>query len=441
MAAQTPDPSPGRVAYLVNQYPWPSHSFVRREIRAVEGCGLEVLRFSVRPTRRELPDADDRRELAETRAILAVGPMGLFGALLQTVFTRPTRLFTALRTALAMARESDRGAGVHLVYVAEACVLQRWLRQAGVRHLHAHFATNSTTVALLTSLLYGGSFSFTTHGPDDFDRARFSSLGRKVAAASFVAAISEFCKGQIFRWSAFEDWNKVHVVHCGVDQSFASHEVSAVPDNQRFVTVGRLAPQKGQSLLIEAVHRLRQEGRQVELVLVGDGEQRPVLEALVARLGLEQAVRFTGFAAGERVREEILAARAMVSASFAEGLPVVVMEAFILHRPVIATRIAAMSELVEDGRSGWLVAASSIEGLTDAMRAALDSPPDELGRMAAIGASAVAERHDIDREGAKLAELFRGALLASTDGAPSRVVQPMPGSLPAGGPPSSAAPK
>jgi len=222
-----------------------------------------------------------------------------------------------------------------------------------------------------------------------------------------VVAISEYGRSQLFRWSPHPLWPKIHVVHCGVDERFLDVVPTPVPDVARFVCVGRLCEQKGQLLLVRALAELVRRGREVELVLAGDGEMRSELETLIRDEGLAARVQITGWASGERVRQEILAARALVLPSFAEGLPVVLMEALALHRPVLSTYVAGIPELVVPGECGWLVPAGDVESLVAAMEAALDTPVEILAAMGAAGAERVRRRHDVRTEAGKLHQLFR----------------------------------
>ena len=400
------------VGYLVNQYPQPSHSFIRREIAALEAAGVPVRRYTLRASQGVVDEAD-KAEQARTRVVLSVGAIGLVGALLVALLVRPTKFARSLVAALRIGWRSDRGPVVHLIYLAEACVLLRWFAADKVDHVHAHFGTNSTTVALLCRLLGGPRYSFTCHGPEEFDRPEALGLGEKVRHCAFVVAISQFGRSQIYRWSRFEDWTKVHLVHCGLDEAFLASEKTPVPDVRRLVCVGRLAEQKGQLLLVQAAAKLARAGESFELILVGDGPFRQPLERLIAQHELHDRVRITGWMSNAQVREQLLQARAMVLPSFAEGLPVVIMEALALGRPVISTYVAGIPELVQNDESGWLVPASSVEALVEAMRRALHASPTELSRMGHVGASIVAKQHNASVEAAKLAVLFRNADAAS----------------------------
>jgi len=398
-----------RIAYLVNQYPKVSHSFIRREILALEDQGVAVQRLALRGWDAEVPDPADARERTRTRYVLQGGLAPLAGAALATALSAPGRFLGALRAALRAARASSRGYVYHLAYLAEACLVLRWVRASGASHVHAHFGTNAAEVAMLVRLLGGPGYSFTVHGPEEFDRPEALSLRELIRHAAFVVAVSSYGRSQLMRWAGAADWPKIEVVHCGVDESFHSAPAVPIPAAPRLVCVGRLCEQKGQLLLVEAVARLAARGVAVELVLAGDGEMRADVEQAVARHRLQQAVRITGWIGGERVREEILAARALVLPSFAEGLPVVIMEALALRRPVISTYVAGIPELVRDGVEGWLVPAGDVEALAQAMGCVLAAPVDALARCGEAGRERVLARHSVQAEAAKLQALFAAA--------------------------------
>jgi glycosyltransferase involved in cell wall biosynthesis/GT2 family glycosyltransferase len=403
-----PDGGRPRVGYLVNQYPHVSHSFIRREIRGLERLGVEVVRVSVRPPV-AVVDPDDRAEIGRTWVLLDRGLTGLAVATLAVAVTRPLRLMRALRVAARLGRRSGKRLRT-LVYLAEACRLVRRLRRERVTHLHAHFGTNPADVALLTRVLGGPPFSFTVHGPEEFDRPDALSLGDKIAAAAFVVGVSSFGRSQLLRWARPADWPRVHVVRCGVDAAFlrgGPQPPAAVP---RLVCVGRLAEQKGQLVLVEAAAKLAADGLDFDLVLAGDGPMRPEIEAAVAAHGLTGRVRITGWLSNDAVRAELAAARLMVLPSFAEGLPVVLMEALALGRPVVTTYVAGIPELVRHGENGWLVPAGDPDALAAALADGLRADPDRLAAMGRAGAAAAAAMHDADQEAGKLAALFAGAV-------------------------------
>src|SRR5438105_3705013 len=190
-----------KIAYLINQYPQASQSFIRREIAALEKLpGLTVERFTVRRWDQKLVDPGDLAEQQRARVVLDAGAVGLALSALATFFTRPLRFLTSLKMTLRCARRGDRGLLYHLIYLAEACILRKWFAQAQIDHVHAHFGTNSTTVAMLVRALGGPTYSFTCHGPEEFDKPEFLKLPEKIARAAFVVAVSEFGRSQLYRW-------------------------------------------------------------------------------------------------------------------------------------------------------------------------------------------------------------------------------------------------
>jgi colanic acid/amylovoran biosynthesis glycosyltransferase len=398
------------IAYLVPTYPMPSLTFIRGEIAALEAQGLKIERFSLRMFTGELADAADRIEQQKTCSILKVGTLGLCRALVLEVVTQPRRWFRAAALAVAAGLRSERGLIRHLAYLAEACVLRQRLTRSAAQHLHVHFGTNSSDVALLCRILGGPPYSITFHGPEEFDAPRPFGLQHKIRHAAFVVAVSQFTRSQLYRWCSSDDWPKIHVVHCGLDETFLSAPPLFSPDGRRFVNVGRLSEQKGQLLLIEAAAMLQEQGHDFELVIVGDGPLRGAIERRIDQLGLRKRVRVTGFLSNHGVRQELLAACALVLPSFAEGLPVAIMEALALHRPVISTYVAGIPELVQPGVNGWLIPAGAIEPLVDVMAEVLTADPAELERMGRAGAARVGEQHNISTQAETLASLFRCAI-------------------------------
>ena len=396
-----------RVAYLVNQYPQPSQAFIRREIRALEAQGSDVARFTVRRYRGMLVDPADQEEQSKSVSVLDQGGLVLIKDTVLAAVRSPGRFFRALRLTWQHARRGDRGRLVQMVYLAEAATLRRLLSQAGVDHLHAHFGTNSTEVALLCRMLGGPPYSFTAHGPEEFDRVIALHLRDKVHYSAFAVCISSYGRSQLWRWIDFEDWPKVKVVHCGVDEHYlAAGDPPAVPDSRDFVCVGRLVGQKGQLVLAEAARRLRDSGEQFCIHLLGDGPLRGEIEKFVARHRLENHLKLHGFASGADVRRRIVESRATVLPSFAEGLPVAIMESLALGRPCITTYVAGIPELVEPGQTGWLVPAGDADALTAAMADVLRATPTKLTEMGRRGAHRVRERHDVMQEAGRLRRYF-----------------------------------
>lgn len=398
-----------RIAYLINRYPTASHSFIRREIEAIEAQGIEVVRFSVRPVESsQLPDKRDLAERGKTTVVLDAGALKLVLSGLRHLVTAPGASLRGLKAAFVHCPWTPLEVIRRSAYFAEASLLALRIRAGRITHIHAHFGTNSATVARVASILGEVPYSFTVHGPDEFDSPIALDLAGKIRDSEFCIAISSYGRSQLMRWSAFSDWAKIKVVRCGVDASFLERsELVEPPSKPHLCTVARLSAQKGVPLLLDAAAQLKRRGRNFQLTIVGDGELRADVEAIIAQHDLGDHVILAGLASSEEVIDYVEQSRAMVLPSFAEGLPVVIMEALALGRPVIASAIAGTPELV-DSKCGWLVPAGSVDHLVEAMEAALDASQAQLSRMGEIGRERVEERHNAAVNGRTLAALFRG---------------------------------
>lgn len=394
-----------RLAYFTNQYPAVSHTFIRREVQAIEALGMTVRRYAVRPGE-SLIDPEDKMERGRTRYILDVGLLEIVRCCVRALLNRPITTMQVFGLSIRMGWRSDRGILRHLVYVAEATVLADWCRKDCVQHIHAHFGTNPAAIAMFAHRFCDVSYSFTAHGSEEFEKAALLSLEEKLERASFAVCVSSFGRGQLMRWVRPALWRKISVVRCGISESYRNAPIPAIDFAPRLVCVGRLDEHKAQILLVDAVKRLRDAGLQCELVLVGDGDWRPLVEQAIHRAGLGGCITITGWVSGDVVRAQITASRALVLPSFSENLPVVIMEAMALGRPVISTYVAGIPELVQPGETGWLVPTGDEEALAEAMREALNASVEQLAAMGAAGRRIVGERHDTLKEAIKLKALF-----------------------------------
>ena len=398
-------PSPVKIAYILNTYPQPSHSFIRRELRSLEDQGHDALRFAMRKPDMPLVDRQDLEEQEKTEYVLAKGPFTLLRACWSALRREPADFWDALVAAWAMGRVSEAGRIRHLIYLAEAAYLAKRCQDEDIYHAHAHFGTNAATVAMLSEMMDGPKYSFTVHGPEEFDSPRALSLGKKMHQADFTVAISQFGRSQLCRWAEPEDWERIGVVHCGIEPG-KFNDPEPIPDGpRRVVAIGRLVEQKGQLALMKAMAKLQED---VHLVLIGDGEMRDQIEALITEHNLSAKVTLTGWVDEARIKSELAQAHALVMPSFAEGLPMVIMEAMAAARPVIATYIAGTPELVKEGETGWLVPAGDIDALAQALDTLARTPLADLSQMGTAGRKRVLQRHDVAQEAAKLAGMMKG---------------------------------
>jgi colanic acid/amylovoran biosynthesis glycosyltransferase len=396
-----------KVAYFINQYPQVSHAFIRREILALERQGVDVLRLALRGWDSRTVDPEDEDERKRTQYVLRDGLIGLAIALLRSFVTSPLRFTSALMLAIKMGLRGERALPYHLAYLAEACVIVPWIHRFNATHVHAHFGTNSAEIVMLARALGGPPYSFTVHGPTEFDRPVALSIREKIFRSAFVVAITSFGRSQLYRWISHAHWHKIKVVHCGLESEYFLGKPSPPPTARRLVCLGRLVEQKGQLLLIEAAALLAKNDINFELVLIGDGPMRGEIETLISQRSLSKQIRLTGSISTEKLREEMLASRGLVLPSFAEGLPMVIMESMALRRPVLTTYVAGNPELIRHGIDGLLFPAGSVEALADAMEDFLSRPVEELQKMGEAAYARVVERHSIDVEATKLAALFR----------------------------------
>jgi len=399
-----------RVAYLVNMYPKGSHTFIRREILELERQGVAVERFALRGWDSEPIDPTDQQELSKTRHTLRAGLIPLFLQTLRVAITRPNRFFRALASALAMSKNGERPWPYHLIYLAHAARILTWLKDSEVSHVHAHFGTNSAEIATLLHMLGGPPYSFIVHGAEVLDNPVQHALQAKVRDAKFVLGSCAYAASQIMYHVDPKFWSRIQVVHCGLPSSVYANAVAPLPDNPAFLSISRFSPEKGHVLLLRAFAEARKDHPKATLVLVGNGPMESALRTLVQELGIESAVTFAGWLDSEAVQAEIRAATVLVHPSFSEGLPVVIMETMAERRPVIATYVAGIPELVQEGKTGWLVPAGQLEELTDAMKACAATSRTDLACMGQAGFERVRARHDISKEAGKLI-----ALMASED--------------------------
>ena len=392
--------APPRIAYLVSQYPAASHTFILREIRRLRGLGLEVRVASVRGPDRPFEQLTPE-EQEERRNTFYIKPAGIAAALaanLGVLARTPHAYMSALAFAVRL------GGLKHLLYFAEAVVFADWLRREQLQHVHMHF---TTTVGLIAHRVWPVRASATIHGSDEFVDPQGFHLSRKVAAFDLVCAISDFGHSQLMRFSEPRHWHKLRVVRLGVDVDlYAPRPFRYNPVPFEIVTAGRLAAVKGLRLLIGALDRLIRDQKDVRLRIAGDGPERASLENEVARRGLASHVIFDGWQTPDQLRALYAQADVVALASFAEGIPVVLMEAMAMEVPCVATWITGVPELIRDQIDGLLVPPGSEEDLAAALARLMDDSELRL-RLGKSARQRVLERFDLDRNTKALAEVLR----------------------------------
>ncbi|MGZ4178085.1 MAG: glycosyltransferase family 4 protein [Solirubrobacteraceae bacterium] len=411
-----------RIAYLIGHYPAVTHTFILREIQQMRRQGFEIETFSVwRASEQDLLTPVDRAEDARTYALLPPLPVDYLRCHLRAALRAPGVYLQTLSRALRLSAHGLRGRLLGLSWFLEAVVVQRSCEQRGIRHVHVHLDGTAPAVGLLVAYLGNGaadrgpwSFSMTVHGSKEFFDVARQGIARKVEAARFVICISDFTRSQLMALVDDTHWPRLHVLHCGIDpEHFAPPEEGRPSDGPlRVLTVGRLDNMKGVTILVEAVGELRRRGVAVALTVVGDGPQREHLQRLAERNSVGEDITWAGPVGQDTIREHYHAADVFCLPSFAEGIPVVLMEAMSTGLPVVANRITGIPELVEDEVSGLLVRPGRTDLLVDALQR-LAADADLRARMGQAGREKVRREFESGALGGELAELFAEELAPS----------------------------
>ena len=416
-----------RIAYMTGEYPRATDVFIQREVAGLRAAGVHVDTISVRrPSAKERGSDEQEAERRRTRYVLPVSPLALAAAHGSLFLSDPVRYLSTLAFALGRRPGGLRSLAYQCFYFAEAGIVAAHVRAKNFRHLHNHFEGSSCSVAMLASMLGGFTYSMTVHGPTVFFRPENWLLDEKARRALFVSCISHYCRSQVMIHTQEDKWARLHVVHCGVDpESFTPSPVR--PGGANLLFVGRLTSVKGIPILLQAIARLRARFPDVRLDIIGDGPERSKLEAQARMLGVADRAMFHGYRSQAQLREQLARTDAFVMSSFAEGVPVVLMEAMAAGVPVVATRIGGIPELVEHGECGLLVPPGDPAALADALAVLLES--DELrARFAAAGRAKVEREFNLRHEVARLIEIMTQALRGlvapvrsdATEGAPAR---------------------
>jgi len=396
------------IAYLVSRYPTLSMIFVLREVLALRAMGFRIETASINPPDRppEKLTVQEREEAARTYCVKRDGLAGAAAAHAKTLATNFGGYWRGLALAFSLARLDVRRLLLNLAYFTEGLMVGQWMRRNGQTHLHVHLASQAASVGLFAQRVFGVGYSLTVHGPDEFYDAEGKYLRQKIEAAAFLVCISSFTRSQLMYLSPSVHWKKFVVVRLGIDPAlFSPQPHAAAAAGFEILCVGRLTPAKGQHLLIDAVGRLAQQGRSVRLRLVGDGPDAASLRECAGRVASPDSVIFEGAVNQDRIRDFYSSADAFCLPSFAEGLPVVLMEAMAMQIPCVTTSITGIPELIRDGIDGLLTPASDLDGLVEALARLMDD--GELReKLAKNGRARVLEFYDLERNVGELAAIF-----------------------------------
>jgi len=396
------------IAYLSSRYPTLSMTFVMREVLALRALGFRIETASINPPDRppEKLTPEEREEAARTYCVKCHGFLGASAAHAKTLLGNFPGYCRGVFLAFRLAGLDLSRLLLNLAYFTEALMVGQWMRRNRQTHLHVHLASQAATVGLFAQRVFRVGYSFTVHGPDEFYDARGQYLTRKIAAADFIVCISSYTRSQLMNLSPHKHWGKMVVARLGVDAMLFSPLPKPSPrDAFEILCVGRLTPAKGQHLLIDAVARLTHQGRRVVLRLVGNGPDYDSLRAHADRLANRETIVFEGAVNQDRIRSLYATADVFCLASFAEGLPVVLMEAMSMQIPCVTTNISGIPELIRNGIDGLLVPASDLDALVGAL-ARLMGDEELRNRIGKSGRMRILEHYDLARNVETLAAIF-----------------------------------
>ena len=412
---------PVALAYLVSQYPTVSMIWLIREVLQLRTMDFQIDVASINDPDRPSADlaADELSESKKTHYVLAQGVKGAVLAHVTALLTLPRAYLRGWTLVFHLGQLDIRRVFMNGIYFTEALMVGRWMKRIGHHHLHVHLGQQAATVGLFVKQVFGFGYSITVHGPDEFYDARGQYLTEKVIAADFIVCISHFARSQLMKLSPYENWGKLHVSRLGVDPAVFSPRTTQRESGREFeiICVGRLVSAKGQHLLIDAVKVLTNRGRRVRLRIVGTGADGDSLKRQVQQLDLTAIVVFEGAVNPDRIHALYAQADCFCLPSFAEGIPVVLMEAMSMGIPCVTTHITGIPELIDHGESGLLVAPSDVIGLAANLAALMDDP-DFAQRIAIAGRAKIMADYDLTRNVSALGALL-GQLVDSTRPAPA----------------------
>jgi len=394
-----------RLLYLIGQYPAINHSYLLSEVRHLRRLGLDVSVASVSPPDRPLEklSPDEREEAARTFYVKSVPPVKTAFQNLSEFLQHPLRYLRGLLFAVGLGGNSPRRAAYHLAYFAEAVLLGRYMRRSGVSHVHASF---SATVALIIARTFPVTMSFGVYGFGELHNPSVTHLTERIEGALFVRSISRHGRGQLMLSCSRNEWPKLIYVPLGIDATeFVPPPQRAISRPPNILCVGRLAPEKGQSLLFEAIAALAAEGHPVHLRLVGDGPDRAWLENRATELGIASNVEFAGWVDQTRLMKWYAETDLFVLPSLAEGIPMVLMEAMAMQIPCVAPCITGIPELIEHGKEGMLFTVADVQDLSSKILILMESPElrTQIGRQAR---ARVARDYDMARNTERFAAVL-----------------------------------
>jgi glycosyltransferase involved in cell wall biosynthesis len=397
-----------RIAYLVSQYPAPSHTFIRREVIALRNIGFEIKTISIRlPGAEDKFSTEDSNEINNTEYILPTSLHKLFTAHTWSLFRHPIKYLSTFILSLRHRPPGLKSIAKSIFYFAESILVARSVSESNLEHIHNHFANPGAIVGLLASNLLGTTYSLTLHGISEFEYPAGLLISKKIAHANFAPCISYFTRAQACLHSAPEHWHKLKVIRSGIELN----KINRFNDKQtnshiQILSVGRLSREKGQLSLLKTIESLISDYPNISLHIIGEGPERERLEDYIAKNKLQKHCFLEGQQPEDVVLKSMADAQIFVMTSFMEGLPIVLLEAMATGIPVVAPCVAGIPELVHDGVNGLLYPPTDWAKLKDCIEKLVINDALRI-KLAKEAINSFPEEFDVRNSVAILAENFR----------------------------------
>ena len=376
-------PTAARMGYLLAQYPAPSEPLFLHEIAALRARGLHLETASIARPKQTISTLTptEASEARQTFYVRSARRMRRLKQMAGVALHRPDVVLRGLKHVLTFPdlRVSQRWRW--MLFLAEALIVGRWMQVRKLDHLHVHFGDPVATVGMLTARAWNLPWSLTIHGPEELLNRDAVHLREKVATAKFVFCSSDFCRSQLLALSPPVEWGKFQVIRLGVDplvltppSRLGSNSIQPRQAEMKLVCIGGMVPAKGHYILLEAIRLLRERQVEFQAVLIGGGPELPRLQEYVAKHGLTAFVSFTGPLSHPQTLAHLRRADVFTLASFAEGLPLTLMEAMSLGLPCVSTTVAGIPELIRSGLDGLLVPPANATALAAALQLLASDP-------------------------------------------------------------------
>lgn len=395
-----------RIAYFTNTYPRATDTFIRLEVLGLRQRGFDVKTYSVRKSGED-HDVDHEviTEKQNTSFILPINLSEFVTVFLTFLMLKPRRLLSGLYITFKTLRPGLKGFILQMAYFIEALILAERLTKDHIEHIHNHLGDNSGTVTLIASKLSNTPYSISIHGPHIFFDGMYWSLNEKTKHSKFISCIGYFCRSQMMLYTESQYWEKFQIIRCGVDlekYTIRTGERSA----GSILFVGRLSDEKGVNVLLESLALLKSQNIEFRLTVLGDGPSRRDIERQINQLQLDGLVELLGYVDQTTIREFLSETDIFILPSFAEGIPVSLMEAMAIGVPVISTHVGGISELIIDNYTGLLCYPSDSVGLANSIRKYL-SDQGFKEKIVEQARAHIEKEFNVDEQIEKLAELFK----------------------------------